>query len=53
MNISLFLGLKQKGIMLAETNHTSSSCAVTPDNRFIFTCGTSDNSFQIYNSETG
>ena len=46
-------GLKQRGVSLAETSHSSCFCTTTPDNLFIFTCGTSNNSFQIHNSETG
>ena len=49
----MFVGLKQRGILFTEASDAKLFCASTSDNQFLFVCGASNNSFQIYNTEKG
>jgi len=49
----IFVGLKQRGILFAEASDANLFCTATLDNQYLFICGASNNSFQIYNTETG
>ncbi|XP_065885731.1 neurobeachin-like isoform X3 [Dysidea avara] len=53
LEVNVINSLKQRGILFTEASDTKLFCTATLDNQFLFTCGVSNNSFQIYNTETG
>ncbi|XP_065909323.1 uncharacterized protein [Dysidea avara] len=53
LEVNVINSLKQRGILFTEASDTKLFCTATLDNQFLFTCGASKNSFQIYITETG